>query len=149
MPRLNVNLQHYMIRMLFFIISKLDHILNTNTIFCNLWQFIISWNMVPNYRLLKHEKIVWFSTSPKEPWTSLKWHKCLDNGQMHARTCAHKNMFTYLVTKVPFYLCWWNHYYGLPKVDFCSSVCGWRLEAHIYFANIGTNVVWCYCKWPN
>jgi len=49
---------------------------------------------VPNCRLWKHEGIVWFSTSSKEPLTSLERHKCLDNCWMHVRMlfCEHVNM---------------------------------------------------------
>ncbi len=82
---------------------------------------------ITNYESMKESFD--FLQVPKSLWTSLKWHKCLDNGWMHARTCAHKNTFNYSITKIPFYVCWWNHYYGLPKVDFCSCVCGF---VHVY-----------------
>jgi hypothetical protein len=60
---MNVSLQHYMINFLILItISELDQIQNANENLCNFWLFIIK-TWTPNYRLQKHEGIIWFSIS--------------------------------------------------------------------------------------
>lgn len=60
-------------------------VLRDNLLSLETWAF--------NYKLQKHEGIIWFSTSPKEPLTSLESHKCLDYGQMHGMNlCSHNTL---------------------------------------------------------
>jgi hypothetical protein len=82
-----------------------------------------------------------FFMSPKQPLASLEWHKWLDNGWMHARTCTHENTISCSINNVCFTTYWWNCHFGFIGLDCYSCLCGWRMEAHTCFVDIGTNVV--------
>jgi len=94
------------------------------------------------YHLLKHGHPITNYKNMKESFdflqvlnnfqTSLEWRECLENGWMHAKFYAHKNTINHSINKVYFNVYWWNHHYGLPKVDWCSCLCDWRLEMHTH-----------------